>query len=305
MNEVNKTMPLYKISQSLLAKRIKSLGLIQPEERVHELIEKNIEILFPTLILIKHKPIYENKEFDTLAFDTDLEAPVILEFKVSQNRAVSDQVDSYISIMLKNKELISYQIREKLPKTRNVNFKQARIIIVANEYSETQINALSLRTHYVEMWKYNYYDGYLLLENVQAPKVSGVKSFEVKKVSDVSKEIVEYQTIDHFRTSPKTRKLYDELHSGIMNLSSGMQRKINKFFIGYKDTGYYFVVVRPKKSSIKVAFKSEKPVKSSILKIIKSPPKSGKRLDLYFKISSSEQLPSAMKIIRQIYEESV
>jgi len=298
-------MPLYKISQNLTAERIKSLGLIQPEERLHELIEKNIGIFFPTLILIKHKPIYENKELDTLAFDTDLEAPVILEFKVSQNKAVSDQVDSYISIMLKNKELISYQIREKLPKTRNVNFNQARIIIIANEYSETQINALSLRTHYVEMWKYNYYQDHLLLENVQPPKVSGVKAFEVKKVSDVSKEIIEYQTIDHFRPSPKTRKLYEELHNGIMNLSSGMQRRINKFFIGYKDTGYYFVAVKPKRSFIKLEFKSEKPIKSPILEIMKSPPKSRRRLYLYFKISSSEQLPSAMKIIKQIYEESV
>lgn len=297
-------MPLYKISQNLTSERIKSLGLIQPEEKLHNLIEKNIEIFFPTLILIKHKPIYDNKEFDTLAYDTDLRAPVILEFKVSQNRAVSDQVDSYISIMLRNKELISYQIREKLPKVKGINFNQARIIIIANEYSETQINALSLRTHYVEMWKYNYYDGYLLLENVQPPKVSGVRAFEVKKVSDVSKGIVEYQTIDHFKPSPKTRKLYDELHNGIMNLSSGMQRKINKFFIGYKDTGYYFVAVKPQKSFIKVEFKSEKPVKSSILKIMKSPPKSRRRLNLYFKIFSSEQLPSAMKIIKQVYEES-
>jgi len=298
-------MPLYKISQNLTAERIKSLGLIQPEEKLHKLIEKNIGIFFPTLILVKHKPIYENKEFDTLAFDTDLEAPVILEFKVSQNKAVSDQVDSYISIMLRNRELISYQIREKLPRVRNINFNQARIIIIANEYSETQINALSLRTHYVEMWKYNYYQDHLLLENVQPPKVSGVRAFEVKKVSDVSKEIIEYQTIDHFKPSPKTRKLYEELHNGIMNLSSGMQRKINKFFIGYKDTGYYFVAVKPKKSFIKVEFKSDKPIKSSILKIVKSPPASKKRLNLYFKLFSSDQLPAAMKIIKQVYEESV
>lgn len=298
-------MPLYKISKDLKAIRIKSLGLIKPEEGLHKLIEKNIEVFFQNLILINHKPIYENKEFDSLAFDTDLEAPVILEFKVSQNKAVSDQVDNYISIVLRNKELISYQIKEKLPKVQKINFNQARIIIIANEYSEIQINALSLRTHCVEMWKYNHYQGYLLLESVQPPKVSGAKAFEVKKVSDVSKEIVEYQNIDHFRPIPKTRKLYEELHNEIMNLSPGMQRKINKFFIGYKDTGYYFVAVIPKRSFVKVEFKSNKPIKSSILKIMKSPPASRRRLNLYFKLSSSDQLPTVMKIIKQIYEESV
>jgi len=299
-------MPLYKISNNLKAERIKSLGLMKPEEKLHELIERNIDIFFPTLVLIKHKPVYDNKEFDSLAFETDLKAPVILEFKVSQNRAVSDQVDSYISIMLRNKELISYQISEKLPQVKgDINFEQARIIIIASEYSETQINALSLRTHYVEMWKYNYYEGYLLLENVKAPKVSGVRAFEVKKVSEVSKEIVEYQNIDHFRPSPKTRKLYEELHNEIMNLSSDMQRKINKFFIGYKDTGYYFTAIKPKKSFIKVEFKSDKPIKSSIIKIMKFPPTSKKRLDLYFRISSTDQLPAAMKIIKQVYEESI
>ena len=42
-------------------------------------------------------------------------------------------------------------------------------------------------------------------------------------------------------------------------------------------------------------------IKSSILKVLKCKG----RLDLYFKIFSSEQLPSAMKIIKQVYEESV
>jgi len=90
-----------------------------------------------------------------------------------------------------------------------------------------------------------------------------------------------------------------------MNLSSGMQRKINKFFIGYKDTGYYFMAVKPKKNFIKVEFKSDKPIKSSILKILKSPPASRKRLNLCFKLFSSDQLSAAMKIIKQVYEESV
>lgn len=57
-------MPLYKISKNLKAERIKSLGLVKPEERLHELIEKNIEVFFPTLIVIKHKPVYDNKELD-------------------------------------------------------------------------------------------------------------------------------------------------------------------------------------------------------------------------------------------------
>lgn len=298
-------MPLYKMHKNIRrVVRIKALGLIKPEGRLHTLIENNIGVFFENLILVKHKPIYENKEFDSLAFDTDLGAPVILEFKVSKNRAVSDQVDSYISIMLKNKELISYQIREKLPRVRKVNFGQARIIIVANEYSDTQINALSLRTHYVEMWKYNYYQGYLLLENVRPPKVSGIGAFKLKKNGDVSKEIIRYQTIDHFKPSPKIRKLYEELHSEIMSLSSGIQSKINKFFIGYKDTGYYFIAIEPFKSFIKVAFRGSKGIKSTLLRIGKSPPKSRERLNSYFKLSSSEEIPAAMKIIRKVYEES-
>lgn len=298
-------MPLYRISQNFKARRVKSIGVLQPEEKLHSLVEKNIQVFFPNLVLIRHKPVYENREFDTLAFDLEISSPVILEFKVSQNKAVSDQVDSYIAILLRNKELISYQIREKLPKVKKINFNQARIIIIANEYSDTQINALSLRTHYVEMWKYNYYDGYLLLENVQPPKVKGVKAFEVKKVSDVSKEIIEYRTIDHFKPGSKTRKLYEELHNEIMSLSSGMQRKINKFFIGYKDTGYYFISVKPRKSFVIVEFKSEKPVKSPILRVMKYSPASKRRLNLYFKLFSSDQLPAAMKIIKQVYRESI
>ena len=143
-------MPLFRLMKKK-AKGIKSLGTIEPEKRLHGLIERNLGVFFPNMVLIKHKPDYEGKEFDTLAFDKDTDSPVILEYKVSKNRAVGDQADSYLAILLKNKELCRYQIKDVLPKVKKVDFAMSRIIIIANDFSDVQINALSLRQDYVEM----------------------------------------------------------------------------------------------------------------------------------------------------------
>jgi predicted transport protein len=289
-------MPLFRLKK-VIVKRIKSLGAIKPEKRLHELVEKNLNTFFPNLALIEHKPKYGSRELDTLAFDSETNAPVIIEFKVSKSGSVSDQVDSYLTTMLQNKQLIRYQIKEKLPKIKKIDFSQAKILIVANDYSEVQINALALRQHYVEMWRYTHYEGYLLLENVKPPKVS----FSVpggKKVS-VSVAVPQYENVDHFRLTKKAGKLYEKLHEDIMGLDATVRHKIRKNCVGYWSVGSSFSWLFPRKKHLTILAKLSKSPKSRLLKF-------NIRKDgwVRFRMSDDEQMPRALAVIEQAMKES-
>ena len=291
-------MPLFQLKK-VKVKRIKSLGTIKPESRLHGLVEKNLSVFFPNLTLIKHKPVHETREFDTLAFDHETCAPVIIEYKVSRSKSVSDQVDSYWTIMMRNKELIRYKIRDVLPKLEKIDFTQAKILIIASDYSEVQINALAIRQHYVEMWRYTHYDGFLLLESVKPPKVTSI-SIPGGKKKKLTAKVSVYDNVNHLSQTKKTRELYEELHENIMELSSNMQCKINKSFVGYRTEGNYFAQVKLRKEFLRVRIRLSKSPKSKVIIFEK------KRYYgwLRFRLGDEEQIPAAISVIEQAMKES-
>lgn len=297
-------MPLF-ILKKKSAKRIRSIGIIKPEDRLQNIIEQNLNVFFPNLLLIKHKPVYENKEFDTLAFDTINFAPIIFEYKVSRNRAVGDQVDSYLAILLRNKDLFRYHVKDVLPQAKRIDFNMSKVIVIANDFSDVQIDALSLREHYAEMWKYNYYEGLLLLENVKPSRVAGTQPFRKGLAEEVSRSITKYEDISHFKPSPKNLKLYNELHDAIMSLDANMQFKINKYFIGYKAGGFYFASLKPRVNSILVELKLSKPFKSRLINLGKMPKYRKTPLTKRFKIDNEEQIPAARQALKMALEESL
>jgi predicted transport protein len=290
-------MPLFQLKK-VKVKRIKSLGTIKPESKIHELVEKNLSIFFPNLTLIQHKPKYGTREIDTLAFDSETNAPVIIEFKVSRSRSVSDQVESYLTIMMQNKQLIRYQIKEKLPKIKKIDFNQTRIMIIANDYSEVQINALARRQHYVEMWRYTHYDGFLLLESVKPPKVTGISIPGGKKVK-LTADVPKYENVDHFRLTKKAGELYEKLHEDIMGLDATVRHKIRKNCVGYWSVGSSFSWLFPRKKHLTILAKLSKSPKSRLLKF-------NIRKDgwVRFRISDDEQIPGALNVIEKAMKES-
>lgn len=297
-------MPLFKIMKTK-AKRIRPVGVIRPEDKLQNIIEQNLSVFFPNFVLIKHKPVYEHKEFDTLAFDKSTNTPVIFEYKVSRDRAVGDQVDSYLAILMKNKELFRYHLKDVLRNVKNIDFRMSRVIIIANDFSDVQINALSLRQDYVEMWRYNYYEGFLLLENIKPLPIPGLTRFRRGKIGEASKDITKYEDISHFKPSSSTEKLYNELRETIKSLDPNMQFKINKHFIGYKAGGFYFAAVKPRVNSIKVELKLSKPFKSKVITVKKIPSYRRTPMTKWFIIDSEEQIPTARKVLKMALEESL
>ena len=73
-------------------------------------LEKDIQKIFENNLVdimgiefVKRKFTIKNKRIDTLAFDTQAWAFIIIEYKRDKNMSVIDQGFSYLSLMLENK----------------------------------------------------------------------------------------------------------------------------------------------------------------------------------------------------------
>jgi len=72
------------------------------EREIQTLIEKNLKLIFG-LDFVKSEFSLNNFRIDTLAFDHDASAFVIIEYKRDKNFSVIDQGYAYLSLMLNNK----------------------------------------------------------------------------------------------------------------------------------------------------------------------------------------------------------
>ncbi len=99
-------MDLYKLGKN---KKLTDLSKIKfdLEQEIQTVIEENTVELF-NLEFVKSEFAIQNYRVDTLCFDQEMNAFVIIEYKKEHSYSVVDQGYSYLSAMLNNKaEFIS------------------------------------------------------------------------------------------------------------------------------------------------------------------------------------------------------
>ena len=82
------------------------------EKEIQTIFENNLNEIM-NLQLVKSEFVIKNKRIDTLAFDKQNNAFIIIEYKRDKNVSVVDQGFTYLSLMLENKAdfIVEYQIR--------------------------------------------------------------------------------------------------------------------------------------------------------------------------------------------------
>ena len=82
------------------------------------------------LQLVKSEFVIKNKRIDTLAFDNQNKAFIIIEYKRDKNVSVVDQGFTYLSLMLENKAdfIVEYNENMKVSlKREEVDWSQSRV----------------------------------------------------------------------------------------------------------------------------------------------------------------------------------
>lgn len=211
------------------------------EKEIQKLFEANLHLIM-NLVLVKSEFSIKNKRIDTLAFDPQSNAFIIIEYKRDRNMSVVDQGFTYLSLMLENKADFIIEYNESLKrnlKRENVDWSQTRVVFVSTGFTENQRQATNFKDIAIELWEVNQYENNLI-SIAQIKKSSSAESIKplaqqntvLKSVTD---EIKVYTEDDHLtRTSDELKEVYFQFKSAILNLTDDIEIKPVKTYIAFK-----------------------------------------------------------------------
>ncbi|HHF0415699.1 TPA: DUF5655 domain-containing protein [Haemophilus influenzae] len=211
------------------------------EKDIQRLFEENLTLL-SGYIFIRSEFSIKNSRIDTLAFDPETQAFVIIEYKRQQNSSVVDQGISYLNLMLEYKAdfIVEYNEKQKVPLKRNdVDWSQSKVIFVSPAFNDFQIQATNFKDLPIELWEVNRFDNDIITLNIinklkSAPNIKAVSNEKREELS-ILKEIKVYQESDHLSDkSDFIQELYEDFKQGILNLDPDIEINTRKLYIAFK-----------------------------------------------------------------------
>nr|WP_288833735.1 DUF5655 domain-containing protein [uncultured Flavobacterium sp.] len=213
-------------------------------------LEKDIQNLFETnlatltgLQFIKSEFTIKSNRIDTLAFDKESNAFVIIEYKRSQNYSVIDQGVSYLNLMLEYKAdfIVEYNETQKgnLKRT-DVDWSQSRIIFVSPSFTDFQKQSSNFKDLAIELWEIKQFENDILFINPikkskSAPSIKQVQHNDDSEISKITKEIKVYTEEDHLNTATEEIvELYETFKNSIQNLTDDIEIVPKKLYIAFK-----------------------------------------------------------------------
>ena len=211
------------------------------EREIQSLFENNLNELMD-LQLVKSEFSIKNKRIDTLAYDKQSNAFIIIEYKRSKNISVVDQGFTYLSLMLENKAdfIVEYNetLKQNLKRT-DVDWSQTRVVFVSTSFTENQRTATNFKDIAIELWEVKRYENNLISVN-QIKKSKSAESIKPITSSNtqleaVTKEIKVYTEEFHLDNYPdKVKELYETYKEAILNLADDIELEPKKLYIAFK-----------------------------------------------------------------------
>ena len=200
------------------------------EQDIKRIFEENLETLMH-LKFVKSEFTIKNKRIDTLAYDPESKAFIIIEYKRDRNASVVDQGFTYLSLMFENKAdfIIEYNESHKQNLKRDdVEWSQSRVVFVSTSFTDNQIQATNFKDLAIELWEAKQYENNLLSVTPIKKSKSAASIKPLAKLneslSSVLNEIKIYTEDDHLKlATEEVVELYDKFRAGIINLSDGIE----------------------------------------------------------------------------------
>ena len=230
-------------------------------------LEREIQFLFESnllevmgLVLVRSEFTIKNKRIDTLAFDAQSNAFIIIEYKRDKNISVIDQGFTYLSLMLENKADFIVEYNEQLKKNLkrdDVDWTQTRVAFVSHSFTENQVMATNFKDIAIELWEIKRYanDSVAINEIKKSRSAESIKPLaqqnkELKRIAD---EIVVYTEDQHRSdTSEEIAELYEKFRAGILNLNDDIEIKPQKLYIAFKKDNTNIACLELQKKRLKI-----------------------------------------------------
>lgn len=134
---------------------------------LHTLTQNFLKELFD-LEFIKSEIQLNDLRLDNLAFDPKTNSFVVIEYKNEFNANVLNQTQEYYNLIQDNKEFFI----DLLDETRDVDFKNVRVMIIGPEFSQNQIEN---HAPHFELWKTTLFeDGKVSYQNLENGEIKTI-----------------------------------------------------------------------------------------------------------------------------------
>lgn len=236
------------------------------ESEIQRLTESNLHDLFE-LDFVKSEFELHGLRIDTLAFDEESKAFVIIEYKKDRNFSVVDQGMAYLNLMLNNKADFILEYNESSNSSHNlkreeVDWSQSRIIFISPEFTKYQQHAIGFKDLGIQLWEvHKYNNGLLVFNEVKSPSAKEPITAIAKNnpiVKKVTEKIKVYTEEDHLNgVSDNIKELYQTLKARILDLGKDIQIKSNKGYIAFRRK-HNFVAIIFRKSALELVLNIKK-----------------------------------------------
>lgn len=232
-------MPIYNINENNLS-LIKKVDF-KNERKLQRLTENNLEELF-NLKFIATEFQVDNLRIDTLAYDSESNSFVIIEYKNVKNYSVIDQGYSYLSLLLNNKAEFVLKYNQTFNKNNgkeDFDFSQTRVMFISPSYTTYQLKSVEFSDIAFELWKVSKFsNNTVLFDRVNNTDTSA----SIKQVTNsdknkqkVNKEIKKYTEADTLKgKSEDIVSLYDNLKEYILSQYDDIEIVHLKYYLVFK-----------------------------------------------------------------------
>ena len=278
------------------------------EKDMQKLFENNLSPLMG-LELVRSEFSIKNKRIDTLAYDPQTNAFIIIEYKRDKNISVVDQGFTYLSLMLENKSDFIVEYNESLNKSLkrdHVDWSQTRVAFVSQSFTENQIQATNFKDIAIELWEITQYENNTVAIN-KIKKSTSAESIKPRTqqnqgLKQVIDDIKVYSEEDHLENaSDLTAELYEKFKNAILNLADGIEVVPTKTYIAFKK-GSNISDIEIQKKSLKISINMKSGLLDDPKKLTQDVSNIGHRTngDYRIQIADDKNLEYIMSLIKQV-----
>lgn len=229
------------------------------EKDIQKVFEENLSAIMG-LVLVKSEFTIKNKRIDTLAYDPQACAFIIIEYKRDKNISVVDQGFTYLSLMLENKADFIVEYNESLRqnmKREDVDWSQTRVAFVSTNFTENQVQATNFKDIAIELWEVKQFDNDTIIINPikKSNAAESIKPLTQNKeaLKKVTEEIKVYTEEEHIqKTTELIAELYQKFRQGVIQLADDIEIKPKKMEIGFRKDSKVFTDICILKNSLKI-----------------------------------------------------
>ncbi|SHM42580.1 DUF5655 domain-containing protein [Mucilaginibacter sp. OK098] len=298
-------MPVY----SAIDGKIKKLGIVplSKEKNLQKLVEENLPVLLDMFFIASEYQTTHGGRIDTLAIDSK-GAPVIIEYKRNKHDNVITQALFYLNWLKSQKpEFFQMLVIKKLGAESPIDWKNPRVICIAESYNPYDIFALNEISAKLELLKYHYYEGNIfMLENIKGDDEKAQYVEQViadDQIDESVKQVIQPDLESHLNKGQAfVKDLFLTVQNRIFELDESIDRKINNNYIAFK-VSKIFAEVHIQKIKLLIYLRPVKNYNDPENRIDQIPDTYNWSLNQRIYINNEHDIDYVMNLVEQSYKD--